>query len=259
MSERPDFPPVLDTLSAEIIEHLGGSLVGLYLYGSLVVGDFDHERSDIDVLAVTCEPLEPKTERVITQMHQSITQRFPEWQDRLEVGYFPSAVISDVQGPRGVVHRISPGEPFHRTPALPHWLSDLYSVQEHGHVLCGPPIAEVLPPISPERFRAAIQGVVAEWRDWVVGVQERRHQAYVRLTMFRSLYAYRYARQISKVAAAGWFAAEFPEWSGEAEEAVAWRRSDSATIDLPGGQRTDELVHLVYDHTRDRPTRRELA
>lgn len=251
MAERPDFPPVLNTLKAEIIKHLGESLVGLYLYGSLVVGDFDDKRSDIDLLAVTRDLLRPETERAIAQMHHSIAQRCPEWQDRLEVGYFPSAVISDFEGPFGDVHRISPGEPFHRTRALPHWLTDLYSVQEHGYVLFGPPTTDVLPPISPTRFRATIQRLVVEWRDGVVGVQEQRHQAYVRLTMFRSLYAYQYARQTSKVAAAEWFAAEFPEWSREAEQAVAWRRSDSATIDLPGAQRTEKLVNVVYDHTRN--------
>ena len=251
MTERADFPPVLDTLKAEVIDHLGGSLVGLYLYGSLVVGDFDDQRSDIDLLAVTRDLLRSGNERAIEQMHHSIAQRWPEWQDRLEVGYFPSAVIGHFEGPLGDVHRISPGEPFHRTPALPHWLIDLYSVQEHGYVLYGPPVADVLPTISPARFRATIQRLVAEWRQWVLGVQEQRHQAYVRLTMFRSLYGYQYARHTSKVAAAEWFAVAFPEWSGDAEQAVQWRQRDSATIDLPGAQRTVELVHLVYDHTRD--------
>ncbi len=69
--------------------------------------------------------------------------------------------------------------------------------------------------------------------------------------MFRSLYAYEHARQTSKVAAAEWFAAEFPEWSREAEQAVAWRQSDSTTIDLPGAQRTEALVNVVYDLTRN--------
>lgn len=250
MTASLDVPPVLNNLAAEIIEHLGRSLVGLYLYGSLVVGDFDASRSDIDLLAVTRGPLEPETARAIERMHHSILERFPEWQDRLDVGYFPSAVLGHFEEPLGEVYRISPGEPFHRTPAQPHWLTDLYSVQEHGHVLYGAASADVLPPISPDRFRASIQHLVANWRDWVVGVEEQRHQAYIRLTMFRSLYAYEYARQTSKVAAAKWFAAAFPEWSREAEEAVAWRQSDSTTIDLPGGQRTEALVNVVYDLTR---------
>lgn len=251
MPEGRDFPRVLDTLTAEIIDHLAGSLVGLYLYGSLVAGDFDIERSDIDLLAVTRDLLRPESERTIAHMHNSLARRFPEWQDRLEVGYLPSAVIRDSEGPRGVAHRISPGEPFGRTTALPHWLIDLYSVQEHGYVLYGPPISEVLPPISSDRFRDTIQRLVAEWRDWVVGVQEQRHQAYVRLSMFRSLYSYRYARQISKVAAAEWFAGEFPEWRRDAEQAVDWRQRGSATIDLAAARRTEQLVYLVHGLTRD--------
>ncbi len=250
MTERLDFPPVLDTLATEIIEHLGGSLVGLYVYGSLVVGDFDDKRSDIDLLAVTCEVLRPQTEHDIAQMHHSIAERYPAWQNRLEVGYFPLTVISGFDEPLGDVHRVSPGEPFHRTPALPHWLTDLYCVQEHGYVLFGPAAAVVLPPISPARFRATIQGLVAQWQDLVVGVQEQRHQAYVRLTMFRSLYAYETARHTSKVAAAQWFASEFPEWRREAEQAVAWRHSDSTAIDVPGAERTQELVNLVYGRIR---------
>ncbi|MGA8247993.1 MAG: aminoglycoside adenylyltransferase domain-containing protein, partial [Nocardioides sp.] len=238
-----------DTLTKEIIDHLGGSLVGLYLYGSLVVGDFDVQRSDIDLLAVTRSLLTPETESAIAEMHHSLVQRFPEWRDRLEVGYFPTPVMRDFEEPLEDVHRISPGEPFHRTPALPHWLTDLYSVQEHGSVLYGPPVADVLPTISPSRFRAAIQRVVAEWREWVLGVQEQQHQAYVRLTMFRSLYGFRYARQTSKVAAAHWFAAEFPEWSRDADQAVEWRQRGSAIIDLPSAQRTVRLVHLVHDLT----------
>jgi len=250
MIVRTDFPLVLNVLAEAIIEHLGGSLIGLYLYGSLVVGDFDDERSDIDLLAVTREPLGPEAERSIAQMHDSIVQRFPEWQDRLEVGYFPLAVVSDFEGPLGDVHRISPGEPFHQTPALPHWLTDLYSVQEHGHALYGPASVEVVAPVSPARFRATIQRLVADWRDLVVGVEEQRHQSYVRLTMFRSLYAYQYARQTSKVAAATWFSADFPEWSREAQEAVLWRQGDSTAIDPIGAKRTEDLVRFVYRRTR---------
>lgn len=250
MAERRDFPPVLNALEAQIVEHLGASLVGLYVYGSLVVGDFDEERSDVDLLAVTRGLLSGETERAVERMHQSVARCFPTWSDRVEVGYFPLEVVNDFQAPLGDVFRISPGEPFHRTQAQEHWLTDLYSVQEHGLVLYGAPADEVLPRVSSTRFRATIQRLVAEWRDWVVGVQEQRHQAYVRLTMFRSLYAYRYASQTSKIAAAHWFAAQFPDWRDEAAQAVVWRQSDSTTVDLQGARRTEELVDFVHERIR---------
>lgn len=68
--------------------------------------------------------------------------------------------------------------------------------------------------------------------------------------MFRSLYAYQYGRQTSKVAAAEWFAAQNPEWSREAQDAVLWRKNDSTAIDPTSAKRTEDLVRLVYDRTR---------
>lgn len=43
---------LLDDLLQQIQKVLNKKLVGLYLYGSLVTEDFDHEFSDIDLLAV---------------------------------------------------------------------------------------------------------------------------------------------------------------------------------------------------------------
>jgi predicted nucleotidyltransferase len=42
----------------EIRQSLNGSLVGLYVYGSLVTGDFDKDRIDIDLLAVVDSDIE---------------------------------------------------------------------------------------------------------------------------------------------------------------------------------------------------------
>jgi predicted nucleotidyltransferase len=43
---------LLGRLTDEIQHNSNDSLVGLYVYGSLVTGDFDKDRSDIDLLAV---------------------------------------------------------------------------------------------------------------------------------------------------------------------------------------------------------------
>ena len=49
----PEVNSLLEEISSEMQSVLGGQLTGLYLYGSLVWGDFDLEISDIDLLAVT--------------------------------------------------------------------------------------------------------------------------------------------------------------------------------------------------------------
>ena len=45
-------PDVLDAVSDAIVDTVGPTLVGLYLYGSLVSGGFDPRVSDIDLIAV---------------------------------------------------------------------------------------------------------------------------------------------------------------------------------------------------------------
>jgi predicted nucleotidyltransferase len=43
---------LIDELSTRIQVSLGDRLRGLYLFGSMVAGDFDVETSDIDLLAI---------------------------------------------------------------------------------------------------------------------------------------------------------------------------------------------------------------
>ena len=55
----------LDALTAGIADDLGDDLVGVYLHGSLVLGCFNPQRSDVDVLVITRRPLDDETRRRI--------------------------------------------------------------------------------------------------------------------------------------------------------------------------------------------------
>ena len=48
---------------------LGDQLIGLYLGGSLALGDFNPHRSDIDFTAVTVDELPPETIVALEEMH----------------------------------------------------------------------------------------------------------------------------------------------------------------------------------------------
>ena len=54
----PDIGIFLDVILSRIQEILGEKLAGLYLFGSLALGDFDRGISDLDLLAATAADLE---------------------------------------------------------------------------------------------------------------------------------------------------------------------------------------------------------
>lgn len=245
----PALLPV-DDLVAGIAACLGDQCEGIYLYGSSVLGDFDPARSDVDVLAVTTGVLSVEMEQRLRLMHERLVRAHPQWVDRIEVGYFSLDALGDLGRPGAGVLRISPGEPLHRTVMLPHWVTDLYSVQEHGIRLRGRAISEVLPDIPVAAFRGALSAVVADWLQWVDHVAEERHQSYVRLAMSRCLCSHETARQISKASAARWVAERHPQWRGVVEEALVWRRTDSGDANLPAVKRTVAFAMFVFAATR---------
>lgn len=61
MTLLPPVTEILNTLLASLQDSLGENLVGLYLRGSLALGDFIPETSDLDVLAIA-ETLVTETE-----------------------------------------------------------------------------------------------------------------------------------------------------------------------------------------------------
>ena len=58
VTQDTEIEVLLGRLTDEGQHNSNDSLVGLYVYGSLVTGDFDKDRSDIDLLAVV-SPGEP--------------------------------------------------------------------------------------------------------------------------------------------------------------------------------------------------------
>src|SRR5947209_8699198 len=88
-----DIDAVLSNLSSRIRQTLGNKLVGLYLYGSLVTGDFDRAVSDIDLLAVTATVLESDEFDPLDKMHRDFVAAYPAWNDRIEIAYVSSDAL----------------------------------------------------------------------------------------------------------------------------------------------------------------------
>ncbi len=226
---------LLDIVQSGLHGVLGGKLVGLYVFGSLVTGEFDPDLSDIDLAAAIASDLDDAEFARLETMHAAIAQANPRWDDRIEVGYISVELLRSFD-PRGCMAVISPGEPFHRRAAKDSWLFNLRVLREHGLTLSGPPPRSLISPIASDDLARALGGAMRMWRAWLPDAEPVMHakpQAYVILTMCRALYAHQHAAFVSKREAARWAARELPDWSSLILDALSWydARQDVA-IDL---------------------------
>ena len=225
---------VLGSLLPRIQAILEQKLVGIYLYGSLVYGDFDLEQSDIDLLTVTAASLDARELTQLETMHQELAAENPSWDGRIEVAYLTVDALQTFRTHASPIANISPGEPFHVLEAGKDWLVNWYMVREIGVALYGPPPQSVIGPIAKAEFVEMIRFHTCSWAQWVEGCRHHGGQAYAILTMCRALYTMTHGEQISKPQAAAWAAQRYPQWATLIHNALLWRaqqRTASSAID----------------------------
>ena len=233
--------PVLDDLTAVIQAVLGPKLLGLYLWGSYVVGDFDPRISDLDLVAALADDVDEGELAGLEAMHAALAEKYPEWTGRIEVRY---ATLTTLDRPAegGEIVSISPGEPLNRRRSDGRWQADWYVARERGIALHGPPPVELLAPISREQFVACVRSLVESWDEWIDGMRGRRGEAYAILALCRALRATTHGDQLSKPAAGRWAQGELPEWADLIGGAIAWREAPEPAPDAPPGAETRRFV-----------------
>ena len=68
----PDVRKLLEELLTAVQSILGVQFIGMYLYGSLALNDFNPKRSDIDFVVVTADALTDETVNDLADMHTQI-------------------------------------------------------------------------------------------------------------------------------------------------------------------------------------------
>ncbi|SBT65970.1 Nucleotidyltransferase domain-containing protein [Micromonospora sediminicola] len=237
---------VLSDLRAAWGAGLGGHLLGLYLHGSLVAGDFAPDRSDLDLLAVLDHDPDDDLLAVLAGLHRDLDRRHPDWAGRIEVEYVSRDAVHDAARGRvdrdHLIARVSPGELLHLLPATTHRIVTWAAVHDHGRNLLGPPAAELLPAVDSDRVRAALLDHVRDWPDWVTGMTTPGAQSYAVLTLCRAFQRLRHGRQLSKRRAAERSALDLPRWADLVTWAHDWWYDHGADTD-PG--RAGEVVAFV--------------
>jgi predicted nucleotidyltransferase len=164
----PDVRAQLDRLVVGLRAVLGEDLVGVYLHGSLVLGCFNPQRSDVDVLAVTsrrcAESEHPDLEAVLQAA--SGPKEWPRTAPYpVEISFLAAADLRSWRYPTPyelhfsqTVGLVGPGDDHDLA-------AHITILREAGVTLTGSPIAEVFPIVPNEDFLDSLRRDLAWCRE----------------------------------------------------------------------------------------------
>lgn len=233
----PDINALLGDFRTALEVRLGSQFIGMYLYGSLALGDFDPEGSDIDFLVATDGELAPDKLGMLREMHRRFDASGSPWAARVEAAYIPAAVLQGGDTGAARYPQVEKGEPVVLLPIEDGWPFQCHLLREHGVTVVGPDPRELVAPVSYRAMREAAAVIVSDWlalsqRDpeWLAWLRDRTGQAFVALTLCRLLYTLDTGNVASKPQAARAVAlGPAARWAGLIERSLALQRQHVET------------------------------
>lgn len=155
------------TLVDELTGRLGANLVGLYVCGSLAFGSFNPRWSDIDIVGVTRQPLDPDSRRSVAEafLRHSQPPRGVESmfiaEQVLRTWVFPTPYDFYFSEKRRRAYeadlRSGAWRTWYETPGMSNFLAaHIPQIQKRGVRLWGAPIEQTFPPIPDKDYVASI-------------------------------------------------------------------------------------------------------
>ena len=204
---EPQLDGVLAHLLSGVRSVLAGRFVGMYLHGSLALGDFDRH-SDVDFVVAVDRAVDDGQRAALQALHARVYALESLWARHLEGSYLTT----------GALRRWSPENPPHLY--LDHGSSELveshhdntvlhrHVLREHGIALAGPEPASLIDPIPPEDLRTEVRRQLKPWMGAFLAqpakLDSAWRQPYTVLTTCRILYTLHHAAVVSKRRAAEW-------------------------------------------------------
>jgi Aminoglycoside adenylyltransferase, C-terminal domain len=229
-TDYPEINAVLQELLSGARRILGDQFVGMYLDGSLAIGDFEPDKSDLDFVVVTTSAVSSDSFEALKTMHDHIAAGASKWAGELEGSYISQRALRHDRRPaahpyidRGSVLVMVQHESG-------YWTIHRHMLREHGVVLAGPLPQMLIEPVRPEELREAVRGILREW--WMPMLvdgpllQNSFYRCYAVLTMSRMLYTIHHGAIVTKPSAARWAQQALDKrWTPLIQHALAWSRT----------------------------------
>jgi hypothetical protein len=217
MSERfhptpfADVNTVLADFLVRIQALLGSHFHGMYVLGSLALGDFDPRSSDIDFIVVTDTELGDDLFRGLQDIHAQFAASNSVWAAKVEAVYVPQDALRRDAPTSARYPQIEKGTTLFKDALESGWIFQCYTLRERGVVVAGPDPRTLVDAIDPQNMRPAVAAISGLWLEqarhdptWLAWLRPRDHQVFVILTLCRMLYSLDIGMVASKPAAAQW-------------------------------------------------------
>ena len=249
MSIPVEARPIVDTLFSGVRAALGDNLVGFYLRGSIALGAFNPETSDVDVLAVTERPLSDAEFAALTALHERIPARENEYGRYYEISYVDRTSVKHFATGERRHATVGADWPFEHTEHRDNFIFELWIVREHGITVFGPPPKRLIAAITPDNLRSTAANEL-RWAEANVPPEflaTREYQAFAVETMCRGLYTLQVGTVATKAQAVVWALEMFPQpWHA----LVAWSQVHRADKTEDSTRIPDVMAFVRWAHAQ---------
>lgn len=208
---------VLENYAQRLKDTLKDNCVGVYLQGSLAIGDFDMA-SDVDFVVVINNDLNYYELRSVQKIHDETHKQNNRWVKRLEYSFFPKDKLNEISSPyeKGRENKTEERKLWyfdngskkieksdHDNTMVVRW-----TLRERGITLIGPEPYEIIMPIDPNILRAEIKETILGWGKQLIKdaspYKNRFYQSFIVLNFLRMLQDLYLGKVTSKLEAVEW-------------------------------------------------------
>ncbi len=256
LTPYPDVNATLRHFLAGVRTILGDHFRGMYLSGSLALGDFAADRSDIDFVVMTDNDLTGDLLSDLRALHARFNASDSPWATEVEAAYIPQDAMRRYDPDHALHPHIErgAGETLDMDQLGSDWIIQRAILRMCGLVVAGPDLHTVIDPVRPDDVRRAVATLMDEWwgpmRDDPAPLHRPTigYQSYAVLTMCRMRYTLDAGTVVSKPVAARWARGRADgRWDALIDRALAWRKDAQTVPSDDDIHETLALIHYTFD------------
>lgn len=206
LSKYPYVNNAIKKLNDLIKGILGDNYFGMYIHGSLALGDFDTNTSDIDFMVVVNNQLSQNDFLKLKQMHENFRNSDSYWSNRFEGSYVEFSWLREYLPP-ALTRPYCNNDEFKLELYGYEWTLELFILREFGICIEGEDLKQFIPQISDEVLKeATLKLLRISWLPLTESdyIFKPDYPTYAIQTMCRALYMFKFGKIVSKEVARKW-------------------------------------------------------